>query len=128
MSRNNRNFLIWEEGGEPLEVAPKIDSLDAEEVESIFEREIGFEVEDTGKTVLFEADVQITCESAGGDVSVFLLVFGEPPYTLRRNGDVIQQSLLPEDFPITDSPQGTGEFCYELESADSNADETCCTV
>lgn len=126
IDRNDRNFLIWDPDGGALSVAPRQDDLNLEEIDEIFNRQIGFTV-DSG-TVFLNEPVAVACEASGSTITIFLLTRGEPPYSLSRNGTEIATGLEPDDFPFTDNPGGTGEFCYVITDSAQDTDETCCTI
>lgn len=127
IDRNGSNLIVWEKpDGNRLLVERRDDVYSS--VEEVFALEVTNNLQRENEVLVFNADVQIDCESSGGEITVFLRVLGNPPYILRRNGDVIEQELDPQDFPYVDSSPDSGENCYEIEDFDSNTDETCCTV
>lgn len=133
MTRNYRNYLIWEEpDGNRLEVVPMRDSLNTEEIQNIFTTQISDDLLRQGEALLTNAQVQISCSSSGGDVTIFLSIIGAPPYIIRRDGVEIESRLQPSDFPYTDldpnQSQQAEEICYEIESDRGNTNEVCCTV
>lgn len=133
MARNYRNYLIWEEpDGNRLDVVPMRDSLNTEEVQSLFTTQIGNGLLNQGEALLTNAQVQITCSPSGSDAIINLSIIGEPPYILRRGDTEIESRLRPPDFPYTDANPNTTqqpqEICYEIESDRGNVNSSCCTV
>ena len=134
MKRNFRNYLIWDSAKEDqLDIVPRQDRFNQEEISALFQVDLSNRLAEDRELLLLNAPVQITCESsAKGAIMVDLLIFGTPPYILRRDGEVIDRRLHPGDFPYEDQSPNTGnqpqQICYEVEDDDGNADEVCCTV
>jgi len=135
MERNFHNYLIWKEPSESenrLDIVPRRDTFNQEEISALFQVDVSNRLAQDRELLLLNAPVQITCESSVGNAKVDLLIFGTPPYILRRDGEVIARRLFPEDFPYSDSnPNTTNQpqrVCYEVEDDDGDAHEVCCTV
>ena len=133
MERNFRNYLIWEEPNDDrLDIVPRRDKFNQEEISALFQVELSNRLAQDRELLLLNAPVQITCESSVGNATVDLLIFGTPPYILRRDGEVIARRLYPKDFPYSDSRPNTSnqpqQICYEVEDDGGDAHEVCCTV
>ena len=135
MERNFRNYLIWEEPSESedrLDIVPRQDKLNQEEISALFQIEVSNRLAQDREVLLLNAPVQISCEPSVGSVTVDLLIFGTPPYILRRDGEVIDEGLSPRSFPyedpINDKTNQPQKVCYEAEDDDGNSHKVCCTV
>lgn len=134
MKRNFRNYLIWDSADEDrLDIVPHRDKFNQEEISALFQVDLSNRLAQDRELLLLNAPVQIDCESSAGNaIIVDLLIFGTPPYILRRDGEEIDKKLSPKDFPYEDSNLNTGnqpqQICYEVEDDDGNADEVCCTI
>jgi len=133
IERNFRNYIVWEEPNEDrLEIVPRQDEFNQDEIAALFQVEVSNDLAQDRELLLLNAPVQIECETTTGSATVDLLIFGMPPYILRRDGDTIARRLTPEDFPYDDPDPNTSnqpqEVCYEVEDDDGNTHEVCCTV
>lgn len=126
--RNDRNFLIFESDGDAINIEPRLEKLNREELDQFFNRNFSFAIEQNQQAILFDQPVRIACEVNDSVVTVFLLIEGEQPYSIEREGTEIASGLTPDDFPYEDNPEQKGEYCYTITDQLSDTDETCCVV
>lgn len=156
MNRNFKNYFVWEKPDEEkaLTLEPKRNVINAEEVQAIFDTEIGGTLLSGQTAVLGNAPVQISTEInttfvedtnnvRNKSVEIFLDIEGAGPYTLKKDERVIGSGLQPSDFPFTDQRALTQSFTspaqasekeeeitieYEIESRRENTDVVETTV
>jgi hypothetical protein len=129
IERNFKNNIVWEEpDGDLLAVAPRRDVFNRDQIANLFELGFNGGLTGDGEVLAEDVGVLIGTSLSGSDVVVSLVIEGEEPYTLSRDGTELQSGLSSTDFPFTDTAPGTGEFCYAVETADGSGDESCITI
>lgn len=126
IERDFRNNIQWEEpDGAVLEVSRRADFFDQEQIHNLFDVEFSGEISEEDGVFLSNASVTIFAKSdVEFTAEISLLVEGEPPYSIFRNGTQIDTELDNSDFPYTDTTTQTGYTTYRVEDDDENFDET----
>lgn len=123
MERNFKNHIKWQEiDGEPLKVTPTRDTLDVEEIKSIFDFQVTETLTEDSETLL-QNSVQINSSiSSVSDVTVDLEIEGAPPYVIKRGGSTLAEDFTSFPFTETLTNDVLGEVTYTVENGAGNSD------